>query len=781
MAVTLERLNNYEDKTYLTVDASVAYINGQNTTRVEYAYKQKGDTNDYPKLDTIENRIKQTVTCDKNYAYTFYVKVTDAFGEYCDDEFSLAKGKFPLFIDTEKNAVGINDFPGADEALCVKDGVARFDDGIVLVSASKKFLLLVNDSGTLQIDGKDVGKGEKGDAFTYEDFTEEQLASLKGEKGDKGDPGAKGDPGISLSEGASVVQTIGNDDTAVMSQKAVTNEFRNIFNIDTTPNLFNKDSVDNVDGYLLKAGATTAINGYSYSHPIAVEDGKTYYIKRNTAINVTYLASLYDANDNYLNFTTEAKAGTIITTQDDDYWYFTIPTTQGAAYMRISYQNSKAGELMVVETNIKPTEYKPFVTEKSLNEEFTTLITDTIKNNLSYKVVQTIGNSETDVMSQKAVTTELQKVFREEVIDSINLFDKNSTSNRNGYIVQYSGFVAVNGFTVTHPIKAENGTYTFHTKASQLGTNAVNVVGCNAEGEHQSVILKATDNGDNTATVTIDDSFGCTHFMVNVYNADIDTVMVVKGNTMPSEYYTYVSGVDVSLANDVKIEANLLRSHPLYRKKISLNGDSICYGAGSTGGYGKVIADTYDMTLQNIARSGGTIASETYNSDGTSPRHWICRTIANMDTDADYAIIEGGVNDASTKVPLGAITTNYNGTFDDTTFYGAFESMCRQIVSRFAGKKVGYIAVHKMTEGFNSDRDESTSYYWAAKKCCEKWGIPFLDLNVSVPAFAYFKESDTILYPLREAYTSNADGWHPNEEGYKKYYVPKIVKWLETL
>ena len=33
-------------------------------------------------------------------------------------------------------------------------------------------------------------KGDKGDAFTYNDFTPEQLASLKGEKGDKGDPGS---------------------------------------------------------------------------------------------------------------------------------------------------------------------------------------------------------------------------------------------------------------------------------------------------------------------------------------------------------------------------------------------------------------------------------------------------------------------------------------------------------------------------------------------------------------------------------------------------------------
>ena len=38
-------------------------------------------------------------------------------------------------------------------------------------------------------------KGDKGDAFTYADFTAEQLASLKGEKGDTGPRGPKGDIG----------------------------------------------------------------------------------------------------------------------------------------------------------------------------------------------------------------------------------------------------------------------------------------------------------------------------------------------------------------------------------------------------------------------------------------------------------------------------------------------------------------------------------------------------------------------------------------------------------
>ena len=38
-------------------------------------------------------------------------------------------------------------------------------------------------------------KGDKGDAFTYSDFTAEQLTALKGEKGDTGAQGPKGDTG----------------------------------------------------------------------------------------------------------------------------------------------------------------------------------------------------------------------------------------------------------------------------------------------------------------------------------------------------------------------------------------------------------------------------------------------------------------------------------------------------------------------------------------------------------------------------------------------------------
>ena len=44
-------------------------------------------------------------------------------------------------------------------------------------------------------------KGDKGDAFTYSDFTAEQLAALKGEKGDTGAQGPKGDKGDTGAQG----------------------------------------------------------------------------------------------------------------------------------------------------------------------------------------------------------------------------------------------------------------------------------------------------------------------------------------------------------------------------------------------------------------------------------------------------------------------------------------------------------------------------------------------------------------------------------------------------
>lgn len=53
----------------------------------------------------------------------------------------------------------------------------------------------MDEAPSVNVMGPVGPKGDKGDAFTYEDFTVEQLAALKGEKGDTGPQGPKGDTG----------------------------------------------------------------------------------------------------------------------------------------------------------------------------------------------------------------------------------------------------------------------------------------------------------------------------------------------------------------------------------------------------------------------------------------------------------------------------------------------------------------------------------------------------------------------------------------------------------
>ena len=133
--VTLERLNNYEDETYLTVDGSVASVNSKNTMAIKYRYKQSGGS--YGSYVNINDRQKYTLSLDKNKAFIFNIVVTDALGSTFNKEFVLEKGVFPLFIDTVLNSVGINGFPTSELNLFVNgsivaesgNGWVRYYDG----------------------------------------------------------------------------------------------------------------------------------------------------------------------------------------------------------------------------------------------------------------------------------------------------------------------------------------------------------------------------------------------------------------------------------------------------------------------------------------------------------------------------------------------------------------------------------------------------------------------------------------------------------------------------
>ena len=69
------------------------------------------------------------------------------------------------------------------------------------------------DKGDKGDTGSQGKKGDTGAAFTYDMFTEDQLAALKGGKGDKGDKGDTGEMGAAGSDGISahIVQDLTED------------------------------------------------------------------------------------------------------------------------------------------------------------------------------------------------------------------------------------------------------------------------------------------------------------------------------------------------------------------------------------------------------------------------------------------------------------------------------------------------------------------------------------------------------------------------------------------
>lgn len=122
-------------------------------------------------------------------------------------------------------------------------------------------------------------RGEKGDAFTYADFTAEQLAALKGEKGDTGETGPqgpKGDTGETGPQGP-------KGDTGATGPQG-----------ETGPNSVSITTATDITGILKGDGAkvASAVAGSDYATPANI----TTRLNRTTAVNAadtsytTYMA-----------------------------------------------------------------------------------------------------------------------------------------------------------------------------------------------------------------------------------------------------------------------------------------------------------------------------------------------------------------------------------------------------------------------------------------------------------------------------------------------------------
>ena len=116
---------------------------------------------------------------------------------------------------------------------------------------------------------------------------------------------------------------------------------------------------------------------------------------------------------------------------------------------------------------------------------------------------------------------------------------------------------------------------------------------------------------------------------------------------------------------------------PLAGKTLYVAGDSIAYGKGSAGGYGKCIADRYGMQLINEAVDGATLATLVPDNVNGGYRTSIGMTVKSSTEleKADYILLEGGVNDAWNNAKLGALNGSFDPAFYSGDTIGTLEAM----------------------------------------------------------------------------------------------------------
>ena len=240
---------------------------------------------------------------------------------------------------------------------------------------------------------------------------------------------------------------------------------------------------------------------------------------------------------------------------------------------------------------------------------------------------------------------------------------------------------------------------------------------------------------------------------------------------------TDISGIgDGTVTDALSVINNNFKNNPTFSsspykdKTIVTFGDSVLAGWGWKDGKGitEPLKEKYtDATWINKAESGANMAVT------SSPAHTpIVNQITSYTGAADAIILDGGVNDKNNGLPIGSIETNYDASYNTSTFCGALERSLQYIMDRYPLAVKLYIIPHS----FGKNNSLLDSIYEKAIEICKKWNMPYLDMRT------YSQIAMTSAN--KEAYTYNpnskkGDGVHPNETWYRTFYCPVIDQALQ--
>lgn len=324
------------------------------------------------------------------------------------------------------------------------------------------------------------------------------------------------------------------------------------------------------------------------------------------------------------------------------------------------------------------------------------------------------------------------------------------------------------------PIKASH-TYTVYPRVRFVGlynASGVYLNDADISGSSSAAEQSFTAEQDGFAIITV---------YAADYNNNLDKVFDTTTDT--NEYP--VDGRPVAetlipndtvrdyIANYIINQTDLIKGLKIYNF-----GDSIAVGGGNNNiGYAQLIASLYNATCNEYAVNGATMSKIAGQSMSC-----ILTQIDNASEAApDIILLEGGANDYTQYRVMGEVTGETvfdDAEFDVTTYIGALEAALYKLQTKYNGVPIIWIYTHR--ENTRTEKTDGTvtvnftTMHDRSLEVCKKWAIPVVDLynggGLNTNWTAY-----------RTAYTYNSDGTHPNEAGYKHFYIRPIVEKIKEV
>lgn len=268
----------------------------------------------------------------------------------------------------------------------------------------------------------------------------------------------------------------------------------------------------------------------------------------------------------------------------------------------------------------------------------------------------------------------------------------------------------------------------------------------------------------------------------NSYTGQSEKVPVTYEFTAQTNGFIFITKISSDSADLYSVE----ETHPaldidinyyvkLKNKSIAYDGDSITEsrtsGTNANGGaYPKIIADLTESEYTNRASGGATLS---YKSGATGRS--IARSLSNLPSNADMYVFSGGVNDMWDNRPLGTLSNDYTSEVDDTTIIGALEKIFRYSLTNFLGKPILFVITPKLANPFwtGTQNYDQFDLHDALVSVCKRYSIPYYDAFNDSGLNGWNEAQRTEFLNANQQGTP--DGTHPNENAYKKYFVPQII------